>query len=40
MLAGVARKIFPLAEEQDRVDFVKQLMSGGADDKIAGLVNL
>ena len=39
-LAGVIKKLFPLVEQQDRLDFVMQLMSDGGNDKIAGMVNL
>jgi hypothetical protein len=39
-IAGALKNILPLVTEEDRLNFVVQLLGGASDDKVASLVHL
>lgn len=39
-IAGVVKRLFPLLEEESRVDFVMNLIGDTGNDKVASLVHL
>ena len=39
-LAEVLKKILPLVSEEDRLNFVVNLVGGAGDDKVASMVHL
>jgi hypothetical protein len=39
-IAEVLKKILPLVTEEDRMDFIVNLIGGAGDDKVASMVHL
>lgn len=39
-IAGALKKILPLVSEEDRLNFVVNLVGGAGDDKVASMVHL
>jgi len=39
-IGGALKKILPLVTEEDRLNFVVQLLGGAGDDKVASMVHL
>ena len=39
-IAGALKKILPLVREEDRLNFVVNLVGGASDDKVASMVHL
>ena len=39
-VAGALKKILPLVTDEDRLDFMVNLIGGAADDKVASMVHL
>jgi hypothetical protein len=39
-IAGALKKILPLVSEEDRLNFVVNLIGGAGDDKVASMVHL
>jgi hypothetical protein len=39
-VAGALKKILPLVSEEDRLNFVVNLVGGAGDDKVASMVHL
>ena len=39
-VAGALKKILPLVTEQDRLNFMVDLIGGAGDDKVASMVHL